>query len=178
MFFWNKDIYLKQKKKNIADASLSSPVAPAVVVEAVRRHAEPLCTDAGYDLVHCEFQREPGGTTLRLYIDKPGGVSLEDCVEISRQVSDVLDAVLDEGLGPYNLEISSPGTDRPISRPADFERFTGYPVRIKVATAIGGRKHFTGRLAGLVDGQVALEQGDTTVTLALENIVRARLVAD
>jgi ribosome maturation factor RimP len=148
------------------------------VVAAVRLHAEPLCADAGYDLVHCEFQREPGGAILRLYIDKPGGVSLDDCVQISRQIGDVLDAVLDEGLGPYNLEVSSPGADRPISRPADFERFAGYPVRIKMATAIGGRRHFTGRLAGMMDGRVALELEDTTVTLALEDIVRARLAAD
>ncbi|MEE4607504.1 MAG: ribosome maturation factor RimP, partial [Desulfobacteraceae bacterium] len=163
---------MKQKKKSTADALLSP--APAAVIEAVRHHVEPLCADAGYDLVHCEFQREPAGAMLRLYIDKPGGVSLDDCVQISRHVSDLLDAVLDEGIGPYHLEVSSPGTDRPISRPVDFQRFAGHPVRVKVAKAIGGRKHFTGRLAGMVDGRVALELGDATVTLALEDIVRAR----
>lgn len=167
---------MKQKKKNSGQAP--PPLAPAAVIETVRHHAEPLCANAGYDLVHCEFQREPAGATLRLYIDKPGGVSLDDCVEISRQVGDVLDAVLDEGVGPYHLEVSSPGADRPISRPADFERFAGHPVRVKVAKAIGGRKNFTGRLMGMVDGRVALELENTTVTLALEDIVRARLAAD
>jgi ribosome maturation factor RimP len=178
LFLENRVIYLKQKKKKITQAPPPALLPPAAVAETVRRHAEPLCEDAGYDLVHCEFQREPGGATLRLYIDKPGGVSLDDCVQISRQVGDLLDAVLDEGVGPYNLEVSSPGPDRPVSRPADFERFAGYPVRIKVAAAIGGRKHFTGRLAGIVDGRVALELEDKTVTLALEDIVRARLAAD
>jgi len=169
---------LKQKKKNIIGAPLPPSLPPAVVVEEVRRHAEPLCADAGYDLVHCEFQREPAGATLRLYIDKPGGVSLDDCAQISRHLSDVLDAVLDEHIGPYNLEVSSPGADRPISRPEDFQRFAGHPVRVKVARAIGGRKNFTGRIAGMADGRVALELADATVTLALEDIVRARLMAD
>lgn len=169
---------MKQKKKNTSETPVSPPLAPAAVIAAVRHHAEPLCADAGYDLVHCEFQREPAGATLRLYIDKPGGVSLEDCVQISRHVGDLLDAVLDEGIGPYHLEVSSPGADRPLSRPVDFQRFAGHPVRVKVARPIGGRKNFTGRLKGMIDGRVALELEDTTVTLALEDIVRARLAAD
>lgn len=169
---------MKQKKKSTAGALVSAPLAPAAVVEAVRHHVEPLCADAGYDLVHCEFQREPAGATLRLYIDKAGGVSLDDCVQISRHASDLLDAVLDEGIGPYHLEVSSPGVDRPISRPVDFQRFAGHPVRVKVAKPIGGRKNLTGRLKGMIDGRVALELEDTTVTLALEDIVRARLAAD
>jgi ribosome maturation factor RimP len=162
-------IYLKQKEKNIEHQKLR---------QEARRIVEPLCAAAGYELVHCEFQREPGGATLRLYIDKPGGVSLDDCVAISRQVSDLLDAGLDESVGPYNLEVSSPGTDRPLSRAVDFQRFAGHPVRIKVAEAIGGRKNFSGRLAGIVDGRVTIEMEGSTVALALEDIVRARLVAD
>jgi ribosome maturation factor RimP len=178
LFFNKQVIYLKQKKKNIILQPSSPPLEHPKVVEAVRVRVEPLCAAAGYELVHCEFQREPGGTTLRLYIDKPGGVGLEDCVGISRQVSDLLDAELDERLGPYNLEVSSPGADRPLSRAVDFQRFAGHAVRIKIATAIGGRKNFSGRLAGIVDGRVTLEVEGSTVTLALEDIVRARLVAD
>jgi len=162
-------IYLKQKEKN----NLQPTVA-----QSVRHIAEPVCLASGYELVHCEFQREPAGATLRFYIDKPGGVGLEDCVAISRQVGDLLDAGLDESVGPYNLEVSSPGTDRPLSRAADFQRFTGHPVRIKIAKAVEGRKNFSGRLAGFSDGRVILDVEGKTVTLVLEDIIRARLVAD
>ncbi len=151
-------------------------MAPARVVAEVRRIVEPLCTATGFELVHCEFQREPGGVALRLYIDKPGGVSLDDCVAISRQAGDLLDAGLDENIGPYNLEVSSPGADRPLSREVDFQRFAGHRVRVKVATAVEGRKNFSGLLKGIADGRVTLEVDGATVALALEEIVRARLV--
>jgi ribosome maturation factor RimP len=168
---------LKQKRKNIDQDPPGQPLAHRKVAEAVCRIVEPLCTAAGFELVHCEFQREPSGATLRLYIDKPGGVGLGDCVAISRQASDLLDVGLDESIGPYNLEVSSPGIDRPLSRGVDFQRFAGHRVRIKVATGIEGRKNFSGLLKGIADGRVILEVDGATVALALEEIVRARLVA-
>ncbi len=84
------------------------------------RIAEPLCLSEGLELVHIEFQREQAGRTLRLFLDKPGGVTLDDCVNISRQLSDLLDVSLDEETPPYNLEVSSPGVPRPLGKISDL----------------------------------------------------------
>jgi ribosome maturation factor RimP len=89
------------------------------MVAKVWRLAEPLCLSEGLELVHVEYQREPAGRTLRIYLDKPGGVTLDDCVNISRQLSDLLDVGL-ETEAPYRMEVSSPGIQRPLGR---LERF-------------------------------------------------------
>ena len=147
------------------------------MLQRVRELVDPVCTAEGLELVHSEFQRETAGRILRLYLDKPGGVTLEDCVRVSRQVGDLLDVTLAETIGPYNLEVSSPGIERPLSREVDFQRFTGHPVRLRLRQPIGGQKNFTGRLAGITDGKVILDLNDRTVTIGLQEIVRARLMA-
>ena len=146
-------------------------------MQRVRELVDPLCAAEGFELVHSEFQREAAGRILRLYIDKPGGVTLDDCVHVSRQVGDLLDAVLEDEIGPYNLEVSSPGSERPLSREIDFQRFAGHAVRLRVRQPIGGQKNFTGRLAGITDGKVTLDLEDRTVTIGLQEIVKARLMA-
>ena len=145
------------------------------IVDKVRHMAEPLCSGAGIELVHVEYQREPAGLTLRLYLDKPGGVTLDDCVEISRQLEDILDVHANE-LPPYRLEVSSPGLDRPIGKLQDFVRFEGLQAKIRVATAVNGRKNFTGVLAGVADETVRLQVGNETVSLDVNDITRARLI--
>ena len=87
------------------------------IIAQTKSLAQRLCEAEGMELVHVEFQREAGGRVLRLYIDQPGGVTLNDCVNISRQMGDLLDVNI-ENMGPYNLEVSSPGTDRPLSKEA------------------------------------------------------------
>lgn len=136
---------------------------------------DALCTAEGMELVHVDFQREAGGRILRLYIDGPGGVTLDDCVNISRQASDVLDVYL-ENLGPYRLEVSSPGPNRPLGKMADFERFKGNSVKIKTAQPIDGRKKFTGILMGISEGMIKLSINDRTVVIPYHKIVTARLV--
>ena len=137
--------------------------------------AEPLCGSEGLELVHIEYQRESGGWTLRLYIDKAGGVTLNDCVNISRQMNDLLDVHLEE-IGPYNLEVTSPGTDRPLAKKHDFERFKGNLARIRTIRALNGQKNFTGVLGGISAEQVKLLIGEETVRIPLEDISKARLV--
>ena len=144
-------------------------------VDSVNRLADPLCTAEGMELVHVEYQREPGGLTLRLYLDKPGGVTLEDCVDISRQLEDILD-VHTQDAPPYRLEVSSPGIDRPVGKLEDFIRFQGHRATIRMATAVSGRKNFTGVLAGVVDERVQLQVDDEIVSLNVEDITRARLI--
>lgn len=140
-----------------------------------KRLAQRLCEAEGMELVHVEFQREAGGRILRLYIDRPGGVTLNDCVNISRQMGDLLDVAI-ENAGPYNLEVSSPGTDRPLSKGVDYDRFKGNIAKIKTIKPIGGQKNFKGVLSGISGGIVSLLVGDGTVAIPLQEIARARLV--
>jgi ribosome maturation factor RimP len=140
------------------------------------RVAEPLCLSEGMELVHMEFQREQTGRTLRLFLDKPGGVTLDDCARISRQLSDLLDVSLDEETPPYNLEVSSPGVPRPLGRLSDFERFKGRRAKIRTAQPIDGRKNFTGTIEDLDDSNIHLKSGDRIVGIAFTDIVKARLV--
>lgn len=137
--------------------------------------ALPLCAAEGVDLVHIEFQRESGGRKLRLYIEKPGGVSLDDCAVVSQQLSDILDIKLATE-DPYTLEVSSPGAKRPVSRADDFDRFRGYTAKIRVSPPINGQKNFTGVLAGYSDATVWLTLGQETIGIAHSQIIKARLV--
>ena len=145
------------------------------IISQIKHLAEQLCEAESMELVHVEYQREAAGRILRLYIDQPGGVSLNDCVNISRQLGDLLDINL-EHLSPYNLEVSSPGTDRPLGKQSDYERFKGNVARIKTSKPIDGQKNFKGILSGISDGKVTLVIGDKSVAIPFEKITRARLV--
>ncbi len=139
------------------------------------RLGDPLCSAEGMELVHVDFQREPGGLTLRLYIDKPGGITLDDCVEISRQLGDLLDVHMQDA-PPYRLEVSSPGIDRPVGKLQDFIRFQGHRANIRMDEPIDGRRNFTGILHGVVDNMVRVQLQDKMVHLDFEHITRARLI--
>jgi ribosome maturation factor RimP len=145
------------------------------VIAAAKSLAGPLCASEGLEFVHLEYQREPGGWILRLYIDKTGGVTLDDCASVSRQMNDLLDVNLDE-IGPYNLEVTSPGPDRPLGKPEDFERFKGNRVKIRTIRPYEGQKNFKGVLMGLTEEQVNLLIGENTVQILLDDISRAQLV--
>ena len=156
-------------------AALFSAERAARITDQVRMLLEPLCEADGYELIHIEFQPEAGGRILRLYIDKPGGVTLDDCVNVSRQVNDILDVSL-EDLGPYNLEVSSPGPERPLGRQMDFEHYKGRLAKLKTRQPIEGQKNFTGRLIGIIDHRVHLAVDGKTVAIPYELVLRARLV--
>lgn len=137
--------------------------------------AEPLCLDEEMELVFVEFRRESQGRVLRLYIDKQGGVTLDDCAVISRQLGDILDVTL-EDIGPYSLEVSSPGVNRPIGRPQDYNRFKGQRVHIKTCQPIDGRKNYRGVLRGIDEDVVAVLCDNEEIHIPLEEISIARLV--
>ncbi len=154
------------------------PLSPAQVRQIVAQAsalAGPLCESRGMELVHVEFQREPAGRVLRLYIDKPGGVNLDDCVGVSRELGDLLDVSIDES-GAYNLEVSSPGPERPLGKKHDFERFMGSRAKIRITRPRDGQRNFKGVLLGLSGDQVLLQTAERTVTLPYEEISRAKLV--
>ncbi len=116
----------------------------------VRELANGTVDRAGYDLVDLEYRREPGGWTLRLYIDKDGGVTLEDCQRVSHEIGTLLE-VEDPIPHRFNLEVSSPGLDRPLKSATDFRASVGKLVRASVCEPIEGRRNFRGRLVA-VDG--------------------------
>lgn len=136
---------------------------------------EPLCDSEGVELVHVEYQREVSGKILRLYIDKQGGVTLTDCADISRQAGDILDVCL-ENDEPYNLEVSSPGFDRPLVKLKDFERFKGLQVKLKIDRPIDGQKNFKGTLLGISENNVNVSMDNRTVSIPFGDIKKAHLV--
>ena len=128
----------------------------------------------GYELV--DLQVSNRGGLLRLFIDKPGGIGLEDCAAVSRQLIRVLEV---EGVEYDRLEVSSPGLDRPLRKAQDFARFAGQKADVRMRTAdASGRRRFVGVLRGENEGRVSLELDGQTVALAIEDIDRARLVPE
>jgi ribosome maturation factor RimP len=136
--------------------------------------AEPIALDAGLELVDVEHRREGRGAVLRLFIDKPGGVSLDDLTAVSRQVSAVLDVHEDAVPGAYTLEVSSPGINRPLTRPAHFQRFVGKRVHVRTRDPLGGRSSFRGTLSSADERGVVVRSDDgEDHPIAFDAIARA-----
>jgi ribosome maturation factor RimP len=141
---------------------------------AVQAVVEPVVAGMGYELV--ELQSANGGRMLRLFIDKPGGIDVEDCAAVSRQLSRVFEV---EGIEYERLEVSSPGLDRPLRKGSDFARFAGQKADVRMRTPDAtGRRRFVGVLRGAQDGSVAMEMEGQMVRLALDDVERARLVPE
>ncbi|MEJ2472306.1 MAG: ribosome maturation factor RimP [Desulfobacterales bacterium] len=172
---------MRKEQNRHKSRSDRTSVAPAVktrserIARQVFAIAEPLCESEGIELVFVEFHSESTGRVLRLFVDKPGGITLEDCAAVSRQLTDILDVSL-EDVGPYSLEVSSPGPERPIGKVDDFNRFKGKKIKVQTSRPIDGRKNFTGILAGFLDGRVNLTIDKLTVTIPHTSIKRARLI--
>lgn len=145
------------------------------VIARCYRLVEPLCETEGIELVCVEYVRESRGRTLRIYLDRPGGVTLDDCAHVSRQAGDLLDVALDD-IGPYRLEVSSPGNHRPLFKIADFETYKGSRAELRTRTALEGRKKFKGVLGDSDDRGVELKTLETRLTIPFEEIIRARLI--
>lgn len=145
------------------------------VIERVQALTLPVAESLGMELVDVVFRREGRGWVLRIYLDKAGGITLDNCQEVSEQLSDILDiANLIEH--PYTLEVSSPGLDRVLKTPQDFLRFAGRLARIETAAPIDGQRRFHGRLEGYRDGVVVLRQArGPAILIPLEVIAKARL---
>ncbi|MGH9749287.1 MAG: ribosome maturation factor RimP [Candidatus Polarisedimenticolia bacterium] len=153
-------------------------MVPTGSFERVRALALGVVQQAGMELVDVEIKRGPEGMMVRVYIDRQGGVSVDDCATISRRLSAALD-VEDPLPVRYTLEVSSPGLDRPLVRDPDFERFAGRRIRLVALAPIEGRRNFQGRLLGLRDGRVivALDDGPE-VAIPRDQVAKARLVIE
>ncbi len=136
----------------------------------VVRLVEKTLAGLGYDLVDLEVS---GRGLMRLLMDKPGGITLEDCELVSHQLTRLF-AV--EGVNYERLEVSSPGLDRPLKKEADFVRFCGEKVQLKLRMPLAGRKNFSGVMGEVRDGILQLDVDGNQVSIELSNIDKARLV--
>lgn len=148
------------------------------LVAEVEKAVEPLLSQANVELVDLTYQKGPGGWTLCFFLDKPGGITLDDCTYWSDQIGQVLDQ---SGLisHAYSLEVSSPGLNRPLKKMADFQRFKGQKISVRLYAALEGQKNFHGQLTdtGLDEIQMKLED-NRDVRLPFKQIARARLEPD
>lgn len=140
-------------------------MAKRKVEDIVTELAEPIVGALSYELVDVEFLKEGANWYLRVYIDKPGGIVIDDCQAVSEQLSDKLDE-LDPIKQSYILEVSSPG-ERPLKKERDFERFKGEIVEVKLYQPINGKKVYEGELLGLIDDKVKIKT-DEGVTLSFD----------
>ena len=138
---------------------------------------EPVVTALGYELVAIEHRRGTRSSLLRVYIDSPDGIGVEDCSRVSHQLSGVLD-VEEPIAGHYTLEVSSPGLDRLLSKPQDYERFAGQMVKVRLHALLEGRRKLVGVLKGIEQDQVIIEEEGKEWRLALHDIEQTRLVPD
>src|SRR5215469_3834052 len=129
----------------------------AVDLDHVRAIAERVAASVGLELVEIELRGGGKSRMLRIFIDKPGGVTHEDCASLSREVSTILDVEDAVPGGSYVLEVSSPGLDRRLHRPADFERFQGSRVKLTTKDPVNGNRHFEGRLEHFESGRLTLD---------------------
>ena len=145
--------------------------------ELVRRawgELEPHLIEQGFELVELEFAQQGGCGVLRLYVDRSGGVTIDDCVAVSQLLGPVLDAA-EFYSDSYVLEVSSPGIDRPLRKPEDFQRFAGEKLVLKSQAPVNGRKKFKGVLLGVQDDAVRVECDGQEYAIAIENVQRANL---
>ncbi len=144
------------------------------VIHRVRQLADPILLDEGFELVEIEYRREARGWVLRLYVDKEGGITLEDCARISREIGRVLD-VEDFILNPYTLEVSSPGLNRSLKNEKDFRKYRDRLIRVVTTRPIENRRNFKGRLRGVEVSQIEIEVDGAIFRIPLSEVAKANL---
>jgi len=161
----------------------------ALDVDRVREIAERVGASTGLEIVEVELRGGGKARMLRIFIDKSGGVTREDCANLSREVGTILDVEDVIPGGSYLLEVSSPGLDRKLSRPADYERFTGSRVKVMTRQPVNGSRHFEGRLESFQQGRLTIEMnaarkkprlggGSQKLEIELANVEKANLVPE
>jgi len=145
-------------------------------LERVRSVATRVTADRGFELVDVELKRAPGGQLVRLFVDKPGGIALDDLQPVSEEVAAILDAE-DPIETAYTLEVSSPGLDRPLKTEADYRRFLGRLARLASYEPVDGRRHWVGRIVACEDGLVtlAIDKEKATARVPFAKISHGRL---
>jgi ribosome maturation factor RimP len=162
----------------------------AVDLDHVRAIVERVAASLGVEVVEVELRGGGKSRMLRIFIDKPAGVTHEDCATLSREVSTILDVEDAMPGGPYVLEVSSPGLDRKLSRATDFERFQGSRVKLTTKDPVNGNRHFEGRLQHFAAGRLTLDIAEARkkfrpkegtaekLEIELANVEKANLVPE
>ncbi|MFC1579281.1 ribosome maturation factor RimP [Thermodesulfobacteriota bacterium] len=147
------------------------------ISEEVSRLVGPVLESSGFELVDVEYTSNHGKRILRLYVDRPGGVTLDDCARVSREVGDLIDVknIVDHG---YVLEVSSPGLNRPLKKEKDFLRVLGKKIKVFMAAPVEGRRKFAGTLRSFEGGVLGLEMESGLVDLLWSDVEKANLVYD
>jgi ribosome maturation factor RimP len=145
------------------------------VIEEVSRLAEPILDEMGFEMVDVEYLSERGRWVLRIYADKEGGLTVDDCARISREIGDLFD-VKDIVAHEYVLEVSSPGLNRVLKKEKDFFWALGKKIKVKMAHPVGDRKNFTGRLRRFQGGMLDLDVQNDQVSLPLGDVEKANVV--
>lgn len=164
----------------------------ALEIDHIRQIAERVAASHGLEVVDVEFRGGGKARMLRIFIDKPQGVTHQDCEAVSREVGTILDVEDVVSGGSYTLEVSSPGLDRRLTRPADYERFTGSRLKLQTREPIEGNRFFEGRLESFREGRLTLvvspgrkerrapkeAPADKVVEIELANVEKANLVPE
>lgn len=137
---------------------------------------KPSVEALGYGLWGVEYLPQGKHSILRVYIDKADGIGIEDCEQVSRQVSTLLD-VENPIKGHYSLEVSSPGLDRPLFEKAHFEQFVGEAVRLKISQPVENKRKFFGHIERIENETVVLKVDGESISIPLDNVVKANLVS-
>jgi len=148
------------------------------IEERVQQIAERVAIDHGLELVHAEVAGPDNKPIVRIFIDKPEGVTHEDCSQMSLHVGTILD-VEDFIHSSYTLEVSSPGLERGLYKRKDYERFCGHPAKMRTRQPVNGQRNFRGRIVGIEGDQVIFEDKTSgRVTVPFDSIVKANLEVD
>ena len=147
------------------------------IVDRVRAIADPVFSEWGMELVDLEYRRESRGWVLRLYLDREGGVTLDDCTKVSQELGRILD-VEDFIQTSYTLEVSSPGLSRRLRTEKDFMKYRGRLIKVKTSDSIENRRHFKGKLLGISENKLEIESDGGIFQIPLSNVARANLEMD
>lgn len=148
------------------------------IENSVKKLIEPVVEEMGFELVEVEYLQAHGDWVLRLYVDKPGGITIGEITRVSREAGTILD-VEDIIRGGYSMEVSSPGLDRPLVKPEHFTRAIGKSASIRTKTPVDGRKRFKGLIEGFSDGTLTFVDTDSkSYKIEISNIDKARLTID
>ena len=146
-------------------------------IERVRLLADPILSSVGMDLVEVQYRREARGWVLRLIIDKEGGVTLDDCTLVSREMARTLD-VEDLISTPYTLEVSSPGLNRPLNTERDYLKYRDHLIRVKTFSPVENRREFKGKLLGIANNLIEIKIDEGVYQIPLANVAKANLEID
>jgi ribosome maturation factor RimP len=147
------------------------------VVTSLRDLLASVVIGLDYEFVGCELRPQGRGSVLRVFIDSPRGINVDDCAKVSRQISAILD-VEDPIKGNYTLEVSSPGIDRPLFDLEHFVQFTGHKVKLKLLVPLGNRRNIVGTLLKVEAMNIHLLVAEEELVVPFSDIERAKLVAD